>query len=473
MRSSKLLAGGAGGLVAVTAATVVAVLGSAGTAQTKPHHWPPPRHGADRDTARMLQEISASRIEHSVRALVGFGTRSTISSQTDPQRGIGAARNWIKGEFDRIAATSGGRMTVALDSYLQPPASRIPSPTTITNVVATLRGTQPASEARTYVISGHYDSRCTDVLDTQCDAPGADDDASGVATVLELARVMATRRFDATIVFMAVAGEEQGLYGSNHFADTAKAAGTDIEGMLNNDIVGNTHGGQGISRPNVIRLFAEGVPTSETPAQAAVRMSTGGENDSPARQLARYVEEVAEPALHHVDVQIMYRRDRYLRSGDQVPFLENGYPAVRFTEPDEDYNHEHQNVRVENGIQYGDLPQFVDYRYIARVTAPVNAMALLSLARAPVAPKNTRLITAQLGNDTQLRWNANPEPDLKGYEIVWRYTDESRWTHTVPVGNVTDYTLKGMSPDNFFFGVRAIDRDGYRSPASFPVPAAR
>jgi Zn-dependent M28 family amino/carboxypeptidase len=291
--------------------------------------------------------------------------------------------------------------------------------------------------------------------------------------VLELARVMATRQFDATIVFMAVAGEEQGLYGSNHFADAAKAAGTDIEGMLNNDIVGNTRGDQGVSRPNVIRLFAEGVPTSETPQQASTRMSVGGENDSTSRQLARYVEEVAEPTLRGVDVQIMYRRDRFLRSGDQVPFLENGYPAVRFTEPDEDYTHEHQNVRVENGIQYGDLPQFVDYRYIARVTAPVNGLALLNLARAPVAPKNTRIITATLGNDTVLRWDANPEPDVKGYEIVWRLTDESRWTHTIPVGNVTTYTAKGMAPDNFFFGVRAIDKDGYRSPVAFPVPASR
>ncbi len=471
MRSSKLLAGGAGGLVAV-AATVV-VLGSASTAQTHVHNWPPPPHTGDRDTARMLQEISADRIEHTVQTLAGFGNRSTISEQNDPQRGIGAARDWIKGEFDKIAATSGGRMTVALDGYDQPPASRIPVTTRITDVVATLHGSQPASAARTYVISGHYDSRCTDVLDIQCLAPGADDDASGVATVLELARVMATRQFDATIVFMAVAGEEQGLYGSKHFSDEAKAAGTDIEGMLNNDIVGGTRGDNGISRPNVIRLFAEGVPTSETPQQASTRQSVGGENDGPSRQLARYVEEVAEPALHHVDVQIMYRRDRYLRSGDQVSFLQNGYPAVRFTEPDEDYNHEHQNVRVENGVQFGDLPQFVDYGYIARVTAPVNGLALLNLARAPVAPKNTRIITAQLGNDTELRWNANPEPDVKGYEIVWRNTDESRWTHTIPVGNVTDYTAKGMAPDNFMFGVRAIDTDGYRSPVSYPVPASR
>jgi hypothetical protein len=468
----KALAAGGGGLAAAAAATLIAVFG-AGTAQTKPHHWPPPPHGVDKDTARMLKEISADRIEHTVRTLVSFGNRSTISTQDDPTFGIGAARDWLKSEFDKIAATSGGRMTVALDSYDQPPASRIPTTTKITDVVATLKGTQPESAARTYVISGHYDSRCTDVLDVQCFAPGADDDASGVATVLELARVMATRQFDATIVFMAVAGEEQGLYGSNHFADEAKAAGTDIQGMLNNDIVGGTRGDNGISRPNVIRLFAEGVPTSETAQQASTRRSVGGENDSTSRQLARYIESVTEPMLHHVDVQIMYRRDRFLRSGDQVPFLENGYPAVRFTEPDEDYTHEHQNVRVEDGIQYGDLPEFVDYDYIARVTAPVNGLALLNLARGPVAPKRARIITARLNNDTELRWNANPEPDVKGYEIVWRLTDESRWTHVIPVGNVTEYTAKGMAPDNFMFGVRAIDNDGYRSPVSYPVPASR
>src|SRR6201991_1579711 len=356
MRISKVLAGGAGGLVAVAAATVA--LTSAGPARTDTHPVPPPVVAGDRDTARMLDEISTARIKNTVRTLVGFGTRATGSSQTDPKRGIGAARDWIQGEFNKIAATSGGRMTVALDSYVQQPGTRIPVPTTITNVVATLQGSQPESAARTYVVSGHYDSICTSPTDAVCDAPGADDDASGVATVLEIARVMATRQFDATIVFMSVAGEEQGLYGSNHFADAAKAAGTDIQGMFTNDIVGNTRGSQGIHRPNVIRLFAEGVPTAETPQQAATRISVGGENDSPARQLARYVEDVAEPVLRGVDVQIIYRRDRYQRGGEHIPFLENGYTAARFTEPDEDYAHEHQNVRVEDGVQYGDLPKF-------------------------------------------------------------------------------------------------------------------
>jgi hypothetical protein len=461
-----LLAGAtAGGLAVLTAAFVA--LGPAGA---EPHHSPAPS-AHDNDVSRMLREIDPRRLRAYDLKLVGFGTRNTLSSQDDPNRGIGAARDWIKSQFDQIAATSGGRMTVELQSFIQPVSSRIPVPTKLTNVVATLKGDQTESTGRTYVVSGHYDSICTNPTDTTCDAPGADDDASGVIAVLEMARVMATRHFDATIVFMTVPGEEQGLYGSNYYADTAKAAGMDIEGMFTNDIIGASRStSTGISRPHVVRLFAEGVPTSETPQQAATRISVGGENDSPARQLARLVEEVAENHDTQMDVQVIYRRDRYLRGGDHISFLENGYPAVRFTEPDETYEHEHQNVRVENGVQFGDLPQFVDFDYVARV-ARVNASALTALARAPVAPKNARIITANLTNDTQLRWNANPEPDLKGYEIVWRFTDESKWTHTIPVGNVTDYTIKNMSKDNFFFGVRAIDNEGHRSPVSFPRPA--
>ena len=291
-----MLAGGVGALLAVA---VAVALGSAGA---EPHQSPAPA-AHDNGTSRMLREIDPRRLRANDLKLVGFGTRNTLSAQDDPERGIGAPRDWIKSQFDEIAATSGGRMTVALDSYVQPPASRIPVATTITNVVATLHGDQPESTARTYVVSGHYDSMCGSPTNATCDAPGADDDASGVIAILEMARVMATRHFDATIVFMAVAGEEQGLYGSTHFAETAKQAGTDIQGMFTNDIVGSSHGGQGISRPHVIRLFAEGVPTSETPAQANTRRSVGGENDSPARRLARFVEENAENHDTKMDVQ--------------------------------------------------------------------------------------------------------------------------------------------------------------------------
>jgi hypothetical protein len=425
--------------------------------------------GPSREVRAILGEVDARRIEKSIRTLAGFGTRHTLSSQTDPERGIGAARDWIYEQLQRSAAASDGRMTVAKQSFVQPPGERIPEPVTITNLVATLRGTQPASADRVYVVSGHYDSRCTDPLDATCDAPGANDDASGVAAVLELARVMAKRKFEATIVFMAVAGEEQGLYGSTYFAEQAKQQGVDIQGMFTNDIIGSSTGDRGQRDPFTVRLFSEGVPTSETPEQAALRRSIGGENDGPSRQLARYVKEVGENSATAMRVRLIWRRDRYLRGGDQIPFLEQGYPAARFTEPNEDFRHQHQDVRVENGVQFGDLVEFVDFGYVARVTR-VNAAALANLALAPTAPKEAKILTTRLTNDTDLTWKANPEPDLAGYEVVWRESTEPLWTHTIPVGNVTSYTIEGLSKDNVQVGVRAVDRDGYRSPVAFPVP---
>ena len=338
---------------------------------------------------------------------------------------------------------------------------------TVTNLVATLRGTQPQSADRVYVVSGHYDSRCTDVLNFTCDAPGADDDASGVAAVLELARVMAKRKFDATIVFMAVAGEEQGLFGSTFFAQQAKAQGMDVEGMFTNDIVGSSTSDKGRRDPFTVRLFSEGVPTTETPAQAALRQSIGGENDGPSRQLARYVKEVGENSATGMHVRLVWRRDRYLRGGDQIPFLQQGYPAARFTEPAENFAHQHQDVRVENGQQFGDLPQFVDFAYTARV-ARVNGAALANLAWAPTAPKDAKIDTTQLTNDTTLTWKANPEPDLAGYEVVWRESTDPLWTHSIPVGNVTTYTIPDLSKDNVQVGVRAVDRNGYPQPGGVP-----
>ena len=431
-------------------------------------HEPSPL-GADstRSVNRMLGEISSRRIEQSIRKLASFGTRHTLSSQDDPNRGIGAARDWIFSQMQESAARSDGRMTVELQSFIQPAGGRIPAPTRITNVVATLRGT--SSPDRMYVVSGHYDSRCTDVMNAVCDAPGADDDASGVAAVMEMARVMATRRFDATIVFMAVAGEEQGLFGSTYYAEQAKQQGWNIAGMFTNDIVGSSLGQNGFREPHSVRLFAEGPYGNETPAEAATRRTTGSENDSPARQLARYAEDVAENTDTDMDVRIIYKRDRYLRGGDHIPFLERRYPAARFTEVNEDYRHQHQDVRVENGVQFGDLPEFVDFRYTARV-ARVNAATLAALAGAPAAPADVRVHTGQLSVDTALEWNANTESDLAGYEIVYRDTVEPRWTHRIKVGNVTSYTVKGITKDNFMFGVRAVDGDGDRSPVSFPRP---
>lgn len=381
-------------LTAATAATAATVAvpaladpaaASGGGAPPGPGHPVRPQP-PDRELRDLLRAVDQDRIEAIVRRLAAFGTRHTLSAQDDPERGIGAARDWIYDRMREYAAASGGRMTVELQSYVQQPASRIPVPTRITNVVATLRG--ETSPNRTYVVTGHYDSRASDVMDAVSDAPGADDDASGVALVMELARLMATRRTAATIVFAAVAGEEQGLYGSAHLAQQLKAAGADVQGMFSDDIVGSSTADDGTRDPRTVRLFAEGVPTAETPAEANTRRSVGGENDSPSRQLARFVKDVAENGATGMRVRVIYRRDRYLRGSDHISFLEQGWPAGRFTEPNEDFAHQHQDVRVVDGRQYGDLPEFCDFAYITRV-ARVNGAALWSLAQAPGTPKGS------------------------------------------------------------------------------------
>ncbi|MGW2511361.1 M20/M25/M40 family metallo-hydrolase [Streptomyces scopuliridis] len=420
----------------------------------------------DRELRELLKEIDRDRIEATVRRLAAFGTRHTLSSQDDPERGIGAARDWIHAELKRYAGASGGRMTVELQSYVQEPASRIPVATRITNVVATLRGS--VDPGRIHVVSGHYDSRATDVMDAVSDAPGADDDASGVAVAMELARVMARRRPAATIVFAAVAGEEQGLYGAAHMAERFKAAGADVRAMFTNDIVGSSRADDGTRDPYTVRLFAEGVPTSETPQEAATRRSIGGENDSATRQLARFVRDVASNDATGMDIRVIYRRDRYLRGGDHIPFLERGYSAARFTEPAEDFAHQHQDVRVEEGRQYGDLPEFCDFGYIARV-ARVNGAVLWTLAQAPATPRGVKIVTSSLTNSTELVWEPGTEPDLAGYEVVWRETTEPEWTHVIRAGGATSHTVD-LSKDNVFFGVRAVNRAGRRSPVAFPVP---
>jgi hypothetical protein len=290
---------------------------------------------------RIVREISASNIEASIRKLVSFGTRNTLSEQNSPTRGIGAARDWLYAEFQKAAAQSGGRMTVEKQSFEQPKAARVPQPTILTNIVATLKGTEPTAVNRVYVVSGHYDSMCGRATDGKCDAPGANDDASGTAAVLEMARVLAKYKFDATIVFMAVAGEEQSLLGATYFAEQAKKNNMDIEAMFTNDIVGNSLGGNGVRDTRTVRLFSEGVPSNETQQEATTRRSVGGENDSQSRQLARFIKEVAGQNVPWMKVWLIYRRDRYGRGGDHQPFLERGYAAVRFTEPNENYQHQH------------------------------------------------------------------------------------------------------------------------------------
>ncbi len=418
--------------------------------------------------AKIVREISARNIEATIRKLVSFGTRNTLSDQNNPTRGIGAARDWLYAEFQKAAAQSGGRMMVEKQTFEQAKAPRVPQPTMITNVVATLKGTDPTSENRVYVVSGHYDSMCGSPTDAKCDAPGANDDASGTAAVLEMARVMAKYEFDATIVFMAVAGEEQGLLGSTYFAEQAKKNNMDIEAMFTNDIVGSSLGGNGVHDPRTVRVFSEGVPSNESQQEATTRRSVGGENDSQSRQLARFIKEVAEAQVPGMKVSMIYRRDRYGRGGDHQPFLERGYAAVRFTEPNENYQHQHQNVRIEKDVQVGDLPQFDDFNYIANV-ARVNAASLAALALAPARPKGVTL-TNRLADNTELKWEANKETDLGGYEIVWRDTTAATWQQSRAVGNVLTYTIKGLSKDNYFFGVRAVDKDGNRSPATFPRP---
>lgn len=421
------------------------------------------------DIQKMLKEVSAKRIEADIRKLVSFGTRNSLSEQDNPTRGIGAARDWIFSEFQKISADCGNCLTVEKQSFVQEPTPnrRVLQATPMTNVYAVLKGT--SDPARTYVVSGHYDSMCSSPSDAKCDAPGANDDASGTAAVIEMARVMSKMKFDATIVFMAVPGEEQGLLGATYYAQQALEKKMDIEAMFTNDIIGGDKLFVKAANRQTVRVFSEGVPSNETPQEANTRRGTGGENDSASRQLARFIKETAEVYSPKFSVMMIYRRDRYLRGGDHIPFVERGFTAVRITETNENYDHQHQNVRTENGKFYGDTPEFVDFEYVANVTR-VNAASLAALALAPSRPKNVGMVTARLGNDTELKWDAGKEADLDAYEIVWRETTSPVWTNSQSVGNVTNFVMKDMSKDNYFFGVRAVDKAGNKSPVSFPKP---
>jgi hypothetical protein len=420
----------------------------------------------------MLEEVSAARIEATVRTLAGFGTRHTLSDPDQRARGIGAARRWIKEELERYAKDSGGRLKVEEDAFTQRPAPRMPRPTLLVNLVALLPGDDPASRARWLVVSGHYDSIPRPNSDSQSDAPGANDDASGVAVALELARVMSKRHFDATLVFLAVAGEEQGLLGSTHWAEKARSERRTIEAMLTDDIVGNTLGGNGVRENRRVRVFSEGIPSDETESQARLRRSVGGENDGPSRQLARYVKESAERDIPGFEVTLVFRRDRYGRGGDHIPFNERGYAAVRLTEPNEDFARQHERVERRGDVDYGDVVERVDFAYVAQV-ARVNASLLANLALAPAPPKGVRFATARQDYDTRLTWERGSEPDLQGYRVVWRATYQPYWARALDVGLTTEATLKGLSKDDHFFAVQAVDRDGNASLPAFPSAPGR
>ena len=416
---------------------------------------------------KIVAEISPKRIEAYVRKLVSFETRHTMSDTVSETRGIGAARRWIKAELERCGA--GTALQVAFDSHVTPVSARISRPTEIVNVVATLPGTQDASKERLYVVSGHYDSRNTDIMDATGASPGANDDASGTAAVMEMACVMAKHKFDATLVFMAVAAEEQGLLGAGHWAKQARANNLNVAGMFTNDIIGSSRADDGRIDNKQVRLFAQSIPaTKEMSESVRALIATGGENDSITRQLARHTKEQGERYVKGFKVSVIHRHDRYLRGGDHMPFLEQGYAALRLTEPNEDFAHQHQNLRTEDGKVYGDLIDFVDFDYTAKV-AKVNAATLASLALAPAAPQQVKVRTRELTNDTTLVWQANAEPDVAGYRVVWRETTAAGWQGSKFVGNVSEATIK-LSKDNYFFGVQAVDKDGNVSVATYPLP---
>jgi hypothetical protein len=423
---------------------------------------------ADPQITAALADISAQRIQANIEKLVSFQTRLTLSAQ-DPDsikagHGIGAAREWIKAEFESYSRACGGCLEVKTDSFTENPADRIPKPTAITNIYAVLKGTDPENAKRIVLVTGHYDSRNGDTLDATGIAPGANDDGSGTAVSLECARVLSKLKFPGTIIFLAVAGEEQGLNGSAHFAKMAKDQDWDIEAALNNDIVGGDRSPQ--QNPAIVRVFSEGVPLAATDADLRRIRNLGGENDSASRQLARYVAEVGRTYQTAAKPLVVFRLDRYLRGGDHISFNEQGYAAVRLTEYREDYNHQHQNVRTENGIEYGDVPKFVNFDYVANV-ARVNAATLASLASAPASPAKVRLQTKQLENDSTLTWEA--APGAASYEVLWRDSASPEWEQAKSVGNGT-HAMLPLSKDNVIFAVRALDSAGHRSLPVVPQP---
>jgi len=413
----------------------------------------------------VVAAVTPAELSSTISTLVSFGTRHTLSETRSDSRGIGAARRWVQGRFADLSAQCGNCLEVVTPSQTFS-GSRVPQPTKVMDIVAIQRGSGDAK--RVILITGHLDSRVADIMNFTSDAPGANDDASGVAAVMEAARVLSKHRFRATLVYAALSGEEQGLYGGKVLAEYARAQGWQVEADLNNDIIGNSRGEDGVHDNSTVRVFSEGTKALETPAQADRRRYNGGEVDSPSRNIARFMATLADRYLTNLRVQMVYRTDRFGRGGDQLSFLELGFPAVRVTEAHEDYTHQHQDTRVENGVRYGDLIEFVDFDYLAQVTR-LNLLTLAAMANAPAPPKGVRVEGAVTPNTT-LRWQA--QPGAAGYRVWWRGTTDPQWKYSLYVAadavQPARLTLKNVVIDDWFFGVSAVSADGYESPVVFP-----
>ncbi len=415
----------------------------------------------DPEIAQMVSEVSPDSLRSYINTLVAFGTRNTLSTQTDSKKGIGAARNYVLKKFNEFAKNSGGRLTAFIDTTTIPSdGKRINKPVLLGNVVATLKGADP-NDNRIFIISGHLDTRRTDVMDRTGDAPGANDDGSGTAAVIECARIMSQHSFPATIIFVAVSGEEQGLFGSTFMADKAKKENWNIQGVFNNDIIGSNNSNEtNIINNTKVRVFSEGIPATANEKEIARIRALGLENDSKSRELARYIKEIGDRYVDNLDVVMVYRTDRFLRGGDHLPYLKNGFTAVRITEMNENFNHQHQDVRIENGIQYGDLPQFVDYEYL-RKNAAFNLANLANLAKAPSVPEEVKIEVKNLSNSTSLSWQAPKTGKKKGYYILMRETTSPFWQKKI-FTTEKKMTLP-YSKDNYFFAVQSVNESGNES----------
>lgn len=410
-------------------------------------------------------DVSAERIQADIETLVSFGTRHTLSETASETRGIGAARRWIEAEFNRISSACGGCLEVFTVGDTVSGANRIPDPVEVVNVVALLRGTQHPQ--RIVMMSGDIDSRVSDAMNFESESPGANDNASGMAGAIEAARVLSAHRFPSSVAFVGLSGEEQGLFGGQILARYAMDNGWNLDAVLNNDMIGNITGVNGVTNNTTARVFSEGTRYVETEDEARQRRFQGGEVDSASRNLARYVDRMADLYIPNLDVMMIYRLDRFGRGGHHRPFNEAGFPAVRIMETNENYTQQHQDIRVEDGVQYGDTIEHVNFEYAAKLTA-LNAVTLASMALAPPPPANVE-ISGAVSPSTTLSWE--PVEGADSYRVHWRLTTSPTWEYSRGVGDVDSYTLENVVIDNYFFGVSSVSPDGIESPVVFPGPA--